>query len=293
MIALSFIRSAADIQLVKDRIASITGNTFNPPIIAKLELPKAIENLDEILNISDGVMVARGDLAVETSPSKVPILQKNIIEAANNKAKIVITATQMLDSMISNPLPTRAEASDVANAVFDGTDTLMLSGETASGLYPLESIIMMDAIICEAESQISRWGHCKVTSFGDMTDDAISLTWAARELAHDRNVKGIAVFTETGRTARLMAKTRPQVPILAFTPNPVTYQNLGIIWGVFPHLVPFASSVESMLNIVDEAITEIDFICKGDQVVLICGFPVGSKRPPNFALLHNIGENLE
>jgi pyruvate kinase len=289
-IALSFIHNAQDVLIVRETISKLSPQQSNIPIIAKLELPEAIDNLEEILDAADGVMVARGDLAVETSPSKVPIMQKQIIEAANLKEKIVITATQMLDSMIQNPLPTRAEASDVANAVFDGTDVLMLSGETASGQYPVESILMMNSIICEAETHSAQWGHCQDLPKGTTTDDAISITWAARELAHDRNVTGIAVFTETGRTAQLMSKSRPQVPILAFTPILATYQRLSLLWGVIPFLVPYASTVESMLYIVDEAITSTESFHFGDQVIVISGFPVGCKRAPNFALLHTIGE---
>ncbi|MHC1784934.1 MAG: pyruvate kinase [Anaerolineaceae bacterium] len=289
-IALSFVNTAHDIEIVRKFIADHAPERSDTPIIAKMERPSAIENLIEILQVSDGVMVARGDLAVETSPALVPVMQKRIIQEANNYNKIVITATQMLDSMIHNPRPTRAEASDVANAVFDGTDAVMLSGETASGQFPLESVVMMDSIVREAEKNSAEWGHCVPDAPGDLMDDATSLTRAARELAQDRDVAGIAVFTQSGRTARLMSKARPGVPILAFSPHPRTYHRLTMMWGVIPFLVPFADTVESIISTVDAAIFSLTPLQPGQQVVLISGFPVGDSGPPNFLLLHTIGE---
>ena len=289
-IALSFVRTAEDILTVRNRIKQKFPHKVNIPIIAKLERPEAITNLNEILDVTDGVMVARGDLAVETSPAQVPIIQKEIIQAANIKAKIVITATQMLDSMIKSPRPTRAEASDVANAILDGTDAVMLSGETASGAYPVEAVKMMDGIIQEAEKHALEWGH-KTNRLEDPTfDDAIALTRGARELAHDRNVAAIAVFTETGRTAVLMSKARPRVPILAFTPIPEIYSRLSMAWGVTPFLIPIASTIESMLSIIEESLISSTQIKPGEQIVLIAALPVSEKRPPNLALLHTIGD---
>jgi pyruvate kinase len=289
-VAISFIRTAAEVSHIRQMMLEIDPSASNIPIITKLELPEAIDNLEEILEVSDGVMVARGDLAVETSPSSVPIIQKRIIEAANRHAKIVITATQMLDSMIHNPRPTRAEASDVANAIFDGTDAVMLSGETASGDYPIESVKMMERIVLEAEEHFSSWGFCQDIKEQPTVDDAVSITRAARELASDRDVSAIAVFTQSGRTALLMAKARPHVPIYAFTPEIDTYRRLGLYWGVTGMLVPYASTVESMLDHVDNAIIASTNLNIGDQVVMISGFPVGAMRPPNIALLHKIGE---
>jgi len=203
---------------------------------------------------------------------------------------MVITATQMLDSMINNPRPTRAEASDVANAIFDGTDAVMLSGETASGLYPVEAVKMMATIICEAESNAAEFSRSYPELDEPYQDDAYTMTEAARTLAHDRNVAGIAVFTETGRTALLMSKVRPDVPIFAFTPEKTTYQRLNLLWGVMPFLVPFASTVESMIASVEAALLSSTPIKPGQQVVVISGFPVGTARLPNFALLHTLGE---
>ena len=287
-VALSFVRSDKDIELVRQKMMALRPGKPPLPIIAKLELPEAIDNLHQIIHCADGVMVARGDLGVETSPARVPILQKEIIQIANRHTKIVITATQMLDSMIHNPRPTRAEASDVANAIFDGTDAVMLSGETASGDYPLESVQMMAQIAEEAEDNFSDWGSTHAYPEEPTRDDAISMTRAARELAHDRNVSAIAVFTQTGKTALTMSKARPQVPILAFTPDPNVFQRLGLLWGVKPFLVPFANSVEGMISIVEKAILESSPIQPGQQVVVLSGFPIGTYRPPNIALLHTI-----
>lgn len=290
VVAISFVHTAEDVETVRNAIRELAPEKSDIPIIAKLERPQAIENLHEIIHMADGVMVARGDLGVETSPSTVPIIQKRIIDMANRHAKYVITATQMLDSMISNPRPTRAEASDVANAIFDGTDAVMLSGETASGKYPVESVKMMDSIIREAEANAKTWGHYATSPVDASEEDAFAITRAARELAHDRKAAGIAVFTQTGKTALLMSKSRPEVPILAFTPEERTYRRLGMYWGVTPFLVPFASTVEGMILSLEAAILSATTIKPGQQVVVITGFPVGLRRPPNFALLYTIGE---
>jgi pyruvate kinase len=289
LVAISFVHTAQDILTVRKAIKDCAPERADTPIIAKLERPEAIENLEEILQVTDGVMVARGDLGVETSPAYVPIVQKRIIQEANRHNRMVITATQMLDSMIVNPRPPRAEASDVANAIFDGTDAVMLSGETASGSYPIESVKMMDAIVRAAEEHFAEWGLHEHRPEEAERDDAISITRAARELAHDRNVAAIAVFTQTGKTALLMSKARPQVPILAFTPDVRTYQRLNMLWGVTPFFVPFVSTVEGMIGHLEAAIVSSTQIEPGQQVVVITGFPVGARIPPNLALLHTLG----
>jgi pyruvate kinase len=299
-IAMSFVRTPNDLTPLRQAIHRLAPECKHIPVIAKLERPEALENLYEIIQASDGVMVARGDLGVEMPPEAVPIAQKRIIQAANEHAKVVITATQMLDSMINNPRPTRAEASDVANAIFDGSDAVMLSGETAVGKYPIQAVEMMHAIICKAEAQLSKWGHWSgnlgeaASTEGFLSegrhDDALSITRAARELADDRNVAAIAVFTETGRTAQLMSKARPRSPILAFTPVERTYRQLPMLWGVIPILVPYADTLEAMLRDVEKAIVTATPIQPGQQVVLLSGFPIGAMRPPNVALLHTIGE---
>lgn len=298
-IAISFVRNAADVEIVREAIHTFAHENNSPlssrtPIIAKIELPEGVENLHEILHAADGVMVARGDLGIEMAPEMVPNIQKTIIEMANRHARIVITATQMLDSMIQNPRPTRAEASDVANAIFDGSDAVMLSGETAAGAYPVESVAMMASIISEAEAHYERWGHETGFPPDEAVEhtDALSITRAARELAHDRDVSAIAVFSETGRTALFMSKVRPRVPILVFTPERTTYQRAGLLWGVRPYLVPFATSVETMLAHVETTIMASSNLEMGQQIVLVSGFPVGMLREVNFVLLYTIGSDL-
>jgi pyruvate kinase len=288
-VAISFVRTVDDIKKVHYAMERFSNGKRLPLLIAKLEKPEALDNLDSILEIVDGVMVARGDLGVELPPERVPAFQKLIIRTANARAKLVITATQMLESMITNPLPTRAEASDVANAVFDGTDAVMLSAETAAGKYPIESVQMMDRIVREAEKHFLEWGAEPSVS-GFEQSDAASMARAAQALANDKNVTAVACFTTQGQTAWLMSKIRPRVPIMAFTPNQDTYGRLSFLWGVRPQLVPFANSLEEMLGHVDSALMHSGVVQLGDQVVLVCGFPVGAVRPPNMALLHTVGE---
>jgi pyruvate kinase len=290
VVAISFVQAAEDIERVRQAICEIAPNCNDVPIIAKLERPEALDNLHEIVHTADGLMVARGDLGVEMSPEAVPIAQKKIIESANRHSKVVITATQMLDSMIHNPRPTRAEASDVANAIFDGTDAVMLSGETASGKYPVQSVEMMNAIACQAETNMGSWGHWHGNISTDTPqDDTFYLTKAARELGHDRNVAAVAVFTISGRTALLMSKSRPGIPILAFTPHESTFHRLNLYWGVIPRLVPHVDNIDEMLRVVEQSMMETTTIQPGQQVVLICGYPVSDVRPTNLALLHTVG----
>ncbi len=292
MVAVSFVKTAEDIQTVRKAIDKLASNEPGKriPIIAKLERPEALKNLEAIMQVTDGVMVARGDLGVEMSPAGVPIAQKEIIASANSHGRTVITATRMLDSMINNPRPTRAEATDVANAIFDGTDAVMLSGETAAGKFPVESVRMMDAIVREAEANSKRWGNAITNLDSNDQSDAVSITRAAKALASDRNVVAIVVFTQSGRTARLMSKARPDVPILAFTPEIKTYQQMGLFWGVKPLLVPFANALETMLKHVETALAATTNLEAGQQVIVISGFPVGAFRKPNLALLHTLGD---
>jgi len=288
-VAISFVRTADDVKKVRYAMERFSKGNRMPMLIAKLEKPEALDNLDAILDNVDGVMVARGDLGVELPPERVPVLQKHIIQTANARAKLVITATQMLESMITNQLPTRAEASDVANAIFDGTDAVMLSAETASGKYPVEAVQMMDRIVREAETHFFEWGTEQAV-LGFETSDAASMARAAQALANDKNVKAVACFTTQGRTAWLMSKIRPRVPIMAFTPDPKTYFRMTFMWGVRPQQVQFANTLEEMLDHVDSALMRSEVVRLGDQVVLVCGFPVGAVRPPNMALLHTVGE---
>ena len=288
-VAVSFVRTADEIKKVHEAMERFCMGKRLPLLIAKLEKPEALENLDAILDVVDGVMVARGDLGVELPPERVPVEQKHIIRTANRHARLVITATQMLESMITNLLPTRAEASDVANAVFDGTDAVMLSAETAVGHYPVEAVLMMDRIVREAETHYLEWGMEQHVS-GFEQSDAASMARASQVLANDENVTAVACFTMRGQTAWLMSKIRARVPIMAFTPDLETARRLTFMWGVQPQLVPFVNSLEEMIEHVDTALQRSQVVQPGDQVVLVCGFPVGAIRPPNMALLHTVGD---
>jgi pyruvate kinase len=290
-VAISFVRSAEDVKIVRAAINEFAaGRRVTPLLIAKLEKPEAMSELEAILDVVDGVMVARGDLGVELPPEHVPSLQKHIIHSANARAKLVITATQMLESMIQNPLPTRAEASDVANAIFDGTDAVMLSAETASGEYPCEAVAMMSRIVKEAEAPFIEWGSRQDARAGLGESDPASMARAANVLSKDPEVRAVAVFTMQGRSAWLMSKSRPSKRILAFTPLQETYNQLAFLWGVQPYLTSFANTMDDMIAHVDSALLAQSGIQLGQQVVLICGYPVGAQLPPNMALLHTVGE---
>ena len=288
LVAISFVKKASDIEMVRDTMRSILGNQWLPPIVAKLERPEAIANLEEIIKVTDGVMVARGDLGVEMSPALVPSVQKEIIKKSINYGKFVITATQMLESMINNPRPTRAEAADVANAIFDGTDAVMLSAESAAGKYPVQSIRMMSSIILESERHSADWGHHNILQPDISTDDVITISHAARDMAQDKDVAAIVVFTRTGLSALWISKTKPNVPIFAFTPEAATYQWLGICWGLTPFRVPHADTLETLVTHVETALASETSLKSGDQVVVISGFPVGAFSSPNLALLYTL-----
>ena len=287
-VALSFVRSAADVRAAKAAIARQGKNT---PVIAKLEKPEAIDNLDEILAIADGVMVARGDLGVEMNPEKVPVVQKQIILKARDALVPVITATQMLDSMQKNPRPTRAEASDVANAVFvalaaDGTDALMLSGETASGLYPLESVEMMGRIIVEAEASVTalpRPVHSGDLKINEAIAEAIC--HAAEEL----QLKAIAVFTESGSSAALVSKYRPRTPIIGFSPVRETRRRMALLWNVVPRSIDREYDIDTLATSAEKRLLEEKLVKKGDIVGIIAGTPLATQGTTNLMRLLRIG----
>jgi pyruvate kinase len=284
-IALSFVRTAADVRAAKAAIARAGKTT---PVIAKIEKPEALEHLDEILRAADGVMVARGDLGVEMSPEKVPVAQKDIISRARNALIPVITATQMLDSMEKSPRPTRAEASDVANAVFDGSDALMLSGETAVGDFPIESVAMMDRIIREAESSVTelprpaRSGELRI---GEAVAEAIC--HAAEEL----RMSAVAVFTESGFSGRLVSKYRPRAPIVGFSPNQETRRRLSLYWGVLPRRIHRIRAIDQLAEIAEERLREEGVVKRGDIVGIVAGTPLGARGTTNMMRLMTIGEN--
>jgi pyruvate kinase len=282
-VALSFVRTAADIHAAKKAIAREKKET---PVIAKLEKPEAIDNLDEILAVADCVMVARGDLGVEMNPEKVPVVQKRIISKSRDTLVPVITATQMLDSMQKNPRPTRAEASDVANAVFDGSDALMLSGETAAGLYPLESVVMMDRIITEAEASVTMLP--RPARSGDLQiNEAIAeaICHAAEEL----KLKVVAVFTESGSSAGLVSKYRPRAPIVAFSPMQETRRRLSLYWGVLPRSMGRVHDIDKLAAAAEQRLLEEKLVKRGDIVGVVAGTPLGTTGSTNLMRLLRIG----
>jgi pyruvate kinase len=283
-VAQSFVRTAADVREAKAAIARAGKDT---PIIAKLEKPEALDNLEEILAVTDGVMVARGDLGVEMNLEKVPVAQKRIISAARDALVPVITATQMLDSMQKNPRPTRAEASDVANAIFDGSDALMLSGETAAGNYPLESVVMMDRIIREAEASVTSLPR-PARSSDLLISEAIAeaICYAAEEL----NLKAIAVFTESGSSARLVSKYRPRAPIIAFSPVQEARRRLSLLWGVLPRTIKRVHDIDQLAKVAEARLTEEHLVKRGDIVGIIAGTPLGTTGSTNLMRLIRIGE---
>lgn len=278
-LALSFVRKADDVKQAQN-LARGT------PVIAKLEKPEAMDNLAEIIDTADGAMVARGDLGVETSAQSVPLLQKRIIREVNDRGKLVITATQMLDSMIRNPQPTRAEAADVANAVLDGTDALMLSGETASGRYPLEAVRMMDAIVCEVES--SNLGLRDVANPEQMSDwgFANAAARAAALLSFSLPIKAIAVFTRDGRTANMLAEFRPRAPILALTPSERVATSLALEWGVMPRVAETPDSLNDALKMATQFLLTEKLCEHGDPCLLVVGWPPSAAT--NTVKLHTV-----
>lgn len=283
-VALSFVRRPQDLHEVKRLIAQ-QGKAV--PLIAKIERPEALDELPSILDASDGVMVARGDLGVELPPERVPVLQKQIVEQANHCDRLVIIATQMLESMIHSPRPTRAEASDVANAVIDGADAVMLSGETAIGDFPVETVRMMARIVEEAERSGRRSGFEGLSGNRHIAPTyAHAIAHAAREIAHDMELKAIVAFTQSGFTARMISKDRPRIPILAATPNEAVSRQLALLWGVTPVHCPFVDDTDGMIRLVEEKLVDGGDLEPGDLVVIMGGMPVTTRGPTNFLKIH-------
>jgi len=282
-IAISFVRRPEDVLLAKSLIRRARKDT---PVIAKLEKPEAIENLEAILRASEGVMVARGDLGVEMSPERVPVVQKNIIARAREFRRPVITATQMLESMTENPRPTRAEASDVANAIFDGSDAVMLSAETASGKYPVEAVQMMARIIEEAEASIHEYPRPVPQERLKVPETVAELVChASREL----HMKLIAVFTHSGFTARLVSRYRPLVPIMAFTPVANTRRRMALLWGVTSRHISDIKKIDGLAAIAEKRLLEERLVRKGDVIGIVAGTPMGIRGTTNFMKFHVIG----
>jgi pyruvate kinase len=285
-VAISFVRTERDVKSVKDIIRK---KGVFIPVIAKLEKPDAIENLEKIMDEADGVMVARGDLGVEMSPEAVPVAQKSIINMANRKGKPVITATQMLESMINNPRPTRAEASDIANAIFDGTDAVMLSGETASGKYPLESLEIMSRIISAAESG-SLYRHVSDRRRGKISTFPDAVSSAAVHAAHQIEARLIVVFTQSGSTALLVSKQKPTMPIIAYTAYENIMRRLNLLWGVVPETMRLIEDTDDLIREMDRSLVSNKLVRKGDSVVILMGMPISQKGVTNMMKLHRVGE---
>jgi pyruvate kinase len=281
-VALSFVRSAADVNMVKQ---IVTGYGSDTPLIAKLEKPQAIDHLEEILEASDGVMVARGDLGVEMAPEKVPVIQKHVIRRAAVWRKPVITATQMLESMVENPRPTRAEASDVANAIFDGSDSVMLSAETASGHYPREAVAMMSRIVIEAESNMGEFTLPRRRRDRHGLSVAETICESIAHAAEDLPMGAIAVFTETGNTARMISKYRPQAAIYAFTHNSIVAQRTNLYWGAHPMKCGQKLSSDSMVDVAEYELLSRGLLKAGDVLGVVAGTRQASGST-NFMRLH-------
>ena len=273
MLAISFVRSAADVLEVKQIIAN---HGSDLPVIAKLEKPQALERLEEIFEASDGVMVARGDLGVEMPPEKVPVIQKYVIRRSAEWRKPVITATQMLESMIENPRPTRAEASDVANAIFDGSDAVMLSAETANGLYPREAVSMMSRIVVEAEGNTGDFAPSRRRRERHSITVAEAICESVSHAAEDLRMGAIAVFTETGNTARMISKYRPKAAIYAFSQVLPVCNRMNLFWGVTPVRTKQARSAEDMVTVAERELLRQDRIKVGDVLGVVAGTQMAS-----------------
>lgn len=288
VIALSFVRSGHDIDDVH-RIMDEEGRRL--PVIAKVEKPQAVENIDGIVAAFDGIMVARGDLGVEMPLEQVPIVQKRAIKLAKRNAKPVIVATQMLDSMIENSRPTRAEASDVANAVIDGTDAVMLSGETSVGKYPIGSVRTMSRIVEAAEEDILDKGLPPLTDRNKPRTQGGAVARAAAEMGDFLGAKFLVAFTQSGDTVRRLSRYRSPIPLLAFTPDPATRSQLNLTWGVETLIGPHVDSTDAMVAQVDEMLLKYGRCEKGDIVVITAGSPPGVSGSTNLVRVHHIGED--
>lgn len=292
-IAASFVRRRSDIEDLRELLKKNGGEEIN--VIAKLEKPQALHALEEILEVSDGVMVARGDLGVELPPEAVPIAQKKILASASRWGRFAITATQMLESMTMASRPTRAEASDVANAIFDGSDAVMLSAETASGKYPIETVQMMARIIMTAEAnkdlnfRSEERAPFRKSSVSDEFTDA--LAGAANYAAEQIDAKYIVVFTTTGFAARLMSKFRPDPPIIALSPSSWVARRMNILWGVQPFVLKDAGEFhEQIVDRVDDFLLSKDIVRPGDRLVILMGSPIYTRAKTNLLRVHRVRE---
>ena len=278
-VAISFVRSAKDVRALK---RFLKNKKVDIPVIAKIEKPQALDELEGILDVCEGIMVARGDLGVELSPEKVPVAQKKMIRMANEKRKLVITATQMLESMTEHPRPTRAETSDVANAILDGTDAVMLSAETSVGKYPVESVRMMRKIARETETNFPTKPlyDRRPSNFPDVISEAACLA------ADDLGLKAIVAFSQSGFTAGLISKYRPPVPIIACTPDVEVQRRLALYWGVNARVVPHLVGTDKMIETVEDLLLKERLAKKGDRIAILGGTPLATRGKTNMMKLH-------
>jgi pyruvate kinase len=281
-LALSFVRRASDVQELR---ALVAAHGAYIPIVAKIEKAEALNDFDNILAATDVVMVARGDLGVETPAEQVPIHQKRILRACNRAGKPAITATQMLQSMIDNPRPTRAEASDIANAVFDGTDAVMLSGETAAGHYPIEAVQTMEKVATMAEEHLDCQEWLRRAEAGTPSE---AIARATVEIGIELGAAALITSTMSGHTAQMVARYRPCMPILAATPDPVVYRRMALVWGVTPLLVPEYASTDEMIENTTRAARNTGLVKPGDRVVITAGIPAGGEGRTNMLKVHVI-----
>ncbi|MBP1993258.1 pyruvate kinase [Paenibacillus eucommiae] len=289
-IAASFVRKASDVMEIRELLERYGASHIQ--IISKIENQEGVENLDEILEVSDGLMVARGDLGVEIPAEDVPIVQKNMIKKCNIVGKPVITATMMLDSMQRNPRPTRAEASDVANAVFDGTDAVMLSGETAAGKYPVESVLTMARIALRAEDALEYREIFVRTAQAQQTTVTEAISQAVANSALELGAKAILTATESGYTARMVSKYRPRSPIVAVTPNEHVIRHLSLVWGVIPVKGVEAKTTDELFELAVETSIKSGLVTLGDIVIITAGVPVGRSGTTNLIKVHHVGEMI-
>jgi len=286
-VALSFVREASDIRRVKKWLRE-RGREI--PLIAKIEKPEALRNIKEILSEVDGIMVARGDLGVEIPPEEVPLIQKKLIDEANKRGKIVITATQMLESMTEHMRPTRAETTDVANAVLDGTDSLMLSAESAIGKYPVEALKMMDRIIRYTEKQYLQRRDSRFAIYTSRTAHFAEATAVAScRAAEDISATALVAFTQSGFTARLLSKFRPGVPVISYTPDEKIKNRMCLYWGVTPRIMRPLTATDEVIREIEKSLIREDFVKRGDGIVIISSSPLPTFGK-NFMKLHRIGE---
>ncbi|NOZ23173.1 MAG: pyruvate kinase [Planctomycetes bacterium] len=288
-VAMSFVRTARDVQDVAEAIARADAQI---PVIAKIEKPEAVKELRSILSAVDGVMVARGDLAVETSPADVPVYQKRIIAMARRMGKISITATQMLESMVHEPRPTRAEASDVANAVYDGTDAVMLSAETSIGKYPVEAVEMMAEIARTVDEDLAKKNRFLENKNVQGRAHTAATVSAAYIAAMELGAKAIIAFTESGSTARLLARHRPNATIVAYTPSAKVARRLALLWGTRPYVIGHEATTDDLIAAADERLVKDGLVKKGDTVVMVAG-TTSYRGATNTMKVHCVGGTKE